>query len=276
MPLERAVAEFDQISPVYDATREPLDAAAVRSIATALRGWGVHRLLEVGVGTGRIAGPLAAEGFEVTGVDASRRMLSLARAKGLGRLVRGSAYRLPFADRALDGALFVHVLHVLEDPRAALAEACRVTRRGAAALVRPSRPRAGPETERPNARRLVVEYLRREGVPVPERAGRWGGMGRERELLTAAPPDRLITISEEDVTEKVAEQLAMFERRASRWSLSVPPEQLARAVAAAREQVGDATRTYHRVRALAFWSAPPTAAASLPGSPFGTGVPTPR
>ena len=256
MPIPPAVAEFDEISEVYDCTREPLDARSVHAIAETLRGWGIRRVLEVGVGTGRIAGPLTHEGLEVTGVDASRGMLARARAKGLPRLIRASAYRLPLADRALDGALFVHVLHVLDDPFGALAEACRATRFGAAALVRPPRPPPVAGADPQDARRLVFEQLRRDGVPVPERA-RGGPMSRERELLTQAPPDRLATISEDDVTERLSEQLSMFERRASRWRLRVPAEQLARAVAAARVQVGEATRTYRRVRALALWSVPP-------------------
>jgi ubiquinone/menaquinone biosynthesis C-methylase UbiE len=256
MPSLAAAAEFDEISAVYDETREPLEPALVDAIATTLESWGVRRLLEVGVGTGRVVLPLAALGLSVTGVDASRGMLRRARAKGVPRLVRGSAYRLPFADRAFDASLFVHVLHILEAPDDALREAQRVAAVGAVGLVRPGPPPRRDPTGPPSARRLVVEYLRREGVDLPERS-EGGPPRRERQLLTDHPPDRMVVLREEDVTEPLADQLAMFERRASRWTLHVPPELLARAVAHARAQVGTATHTYHLVQALALWSRPP-------------------
>ncbi len=266
MISSQTVAQFDAISEVYDATREPLDGPQLAAIAARLRGWGIADLLEVGVGTGRVAGPIGSEGFRVTGVDASRGMLARARAKGVPRLVRGSAYRLPFADRSVDAALFVHVLHLLDAPVAALAEACRVSRVGATALVRPptaAEPFARPEEERP--RRLVIDLLRRDGVEIPARAE--GGPPRaERRLVTDHPPDRMETVSDVEVTEPLAEELVMFERRASRWTLEVPPEKMARAVAAARAIVGTRTHTYRRVLAVALWEHPPAPRAPPAGA----------
>lgn len=249
-------AEFDEIAEVYDATREPLAAPLVEALEATLRSWGARRLLEVGVGTGRVALPLTRRGFEVTGLDISRRMLVHARAKGLDRLVRGSALRLPLANHTLDAALFVHVLHVLDHPADAIAEACRVTRLGAAALVRPASAEAAEGDSGLHPRGLVVDLLRAEGVELPDRA-HGGPPSAERKFLAEFPPDRLVKLSEEDVTEPVAEELTIFERRASRWTLRVPADQLARAVARARELIGDRTHTYHRVRALALWERPP-------------------
>src|SRR4051794_39543360 len=45
------------------------------------------RLLELGVGTGRLAVPLAEQGFDVTGVDASAAMLAALAAKPGGSRV---------------------------------------------------------------------------------------------------------------------------------------------------------------------------------------------
>jgi SAM-dependent methyltransferase len=253
MPTRATAEEFDQISVAYDATRSPLDAATLDGFAGALRDRGVSRLLEVGVGTGRIAGPLADRGFEVTGLDASRGMLSVARSKGVGRLLRGSAYRLPFADGAFDAAFFVHVLHLLDEPPAALYEAGRVGRAGAFALVHPGGgPGDGFADGTPDdARRAVWRALAREGISPPSRTG--GPRARERLLLDLLPPSELTVLSDREVTEPLAKALAMFEQRASRHVLRIPDEVLARAVAAARAELGDRTITYRRREALAVW-----------------------
>ncbi|NRQ35173.1 class I SAM-dependent methyltransferase [Nonomuraea sp. NN258] len=65
-------------------------------------GRGRPRLLELGVGSGRIALPLSAKGFDVTGVDASEPMLALLRAKeGADRI---KVFLGDFADLAVPGA----------------------------------------------------------------------------------------------------------------------------------------------------------------------------
>ena len=264
MSSNRVAEEFDEISAVYDSTREPLETTTVDRMAETLQGWGVRRVLEVGVGTGRIAAPLTDRGLEVVGVDASRGMLGRARAKGLLRLVRGNAYRLPIRSATVDGTLFVHVLHLLDDPAGALTEGCRVARFGAVALVRPLAEEPTDEGPRLDPRKIVLDELEHQGVDVPPRA-RGGPRTAERQLLVDLPPDRLVTVQEGKVTERLDRDLALFERRASRWTLKVAPEKLARAVEVARVAIGDQTRSYRRVRALALWERPPAAPRSVPG-----------
>ncbi len=259
MPLPDAARQFDQISPEYDATRPPLEPETVLGIVRVLRAHGVRDLLEVGVGTGRVAVPLADTGLRVTGVDAARGMLSRARAKGLSRLVRGSAYRLPFKEGAFDAAIFVHVLHVLDEPARAIAEAARAAPKGVYGLVRPG---TGDEPERAEgwgARRRVFEILRAQGYEVSGRGRGWPHR-RERELLASFPPDELVVLADRTVTEPVARMLDMMARRASRHVLDVPPEALARAVEEVRREVGDRTFTFRRIEALAAWRSPPAAA----------------
>jgi ubiquinone/menaquinone biosynthesis C-methylase UbiE len=254
MPTSTVAREFDAISPEYDATRTPLDPATMDGLARALHDHRVRRILEVGVGTGRIAGPLEDRGFEVTGVDASPGMMALARRKGLQRLVRGSAYRLPFADASFDAALFVHVLHVLDDPPLALHEADRVGREGAFALVHPETEATvdGPAREPDEGRRAMFRALAREGIAPPTSRG--GPRARERRILDLLPPDELIVLTDTEVTVPLSDVLRMFERRASRHALHVPEDVLARAVASARAELGDRTTTFRRVEALASWS----------------------
>src|SRR3989442_7851046 len=76
---------------------------------------GCSTVLDVGVGTGRFAGPLIGRGFRVVGADISLPMMLKARQKGLKDLVRGDARKLPFHNRTFDSALVVHLLHLVND-----------------------------------------------------------------------------------------------------------------------------------------------------------------
>jgi ArsR family transcriptional regulator len=90
-------------------------------------------LLDIGTGTGRLLELVADQVDRAIGVDASRDMLALARARiaerGLAHrcaVRQADMYRLPFADGAFDVVALQMVLHYAEDPAAAIAEAARV------------------------------------------------------------------------------------------------------------------------------------------------------
>jgi len=75
------------------------------------------------------------------GIDRSREMLALARAK-LGRtnapgwqVRQGDVHALPLGDESFDVALMHQVLHYLRDPEDALFEAARVLRPGGLLIV---------------------------------------------------------------------------------------------------------------------------------------------
>ena len=80
-----------------------------------------RRFLDVGGGSGLLAAALAAHSG-ATGVLADP---DAQRSPGITP-VRARAEALPFAAESFDAVLFSHVLHHLEDPRAALREAARV------------------------------------------------------------------------------------------------------------------------------------------------------
>ncbi|WP_137180210.1 metalloregulator ArsR/SmtB family transcription factor [Roseomonas sp. AR75] len=99
-------------------------------------------LLDIGTGTGRLLELAAPRAGRVLGVDMSRDMLALARARLAERGLADRAavrqadmYRLPFADAAFDAVAMQMVLHYAEDPAAALAEAARVLRPGGVLLI---------------------------------------------------------------------------------------------------------------------------------------------
>jgi ubiquinone/menaquinone biosynthesis C-methylase UbiE len=266
---------FDQISKVYDETRDPLDPATLDRVADGLRKAGVRSLLEIGVGTGRIARPLLDRGFDVAGVDLSRGMLAHARAKGVVRVARASGYRLPFEARSFDATLMVHVLHILERPSELLREAGRVSRVGTFAIVNPRRRATDgvPGTEE-SPRRVLHDILAAQGYPVRPFASI---PRRESRLLERWPPDAIEVVEERDVTVTLASRLDRLAKRGHRNLLHVPPRVLARAVAAARAQVGDRTVTAHRVLGLAFWSREPRRrrprATARSGAPSRTAAP---
>ncbi|MGP8072109.1 MAG: class I SAM-dependent methyltransferase [Thermoplasmata archaeon] len=255
---------FDTIAPAYDSTRDPLDATTMEAMGQRLRTEGIRAILEVGVGTGRVSRPLSTLGFEMTGIDASSGMLALARGKGLSRLVRGSAYHLPFADGTFDAALLVHVLHLLEEPRTALGEATRAARGGAWALVHPPGGGERSTSSENEPRRIVFRLLAEQGYPVPSRGS--GPPEKERGILRQFPPDSLTVVSDRMVTQPLSKRLDMLAQGASRHTMHIPKEVLRKAVETARSQVGDRTFTYRRVEALAHWSA--TTVAAFPAAPL--------
>jgi len=99
------------------------------------------RLLDIGTGTGRVLELLAPRVRQGLGVDASKAMLALARARlaqpGLEHCAVRLAdmYRLPLADGSFDTAVLQMVLHYAEDPAGAVAEAARVLGPGGRLIV---------------------------------------------------------------------------------------------------------------------------------------------
>src|SRR5688572_25135439 len=72
----------DRIAAVYDAWVAPSVGPATESAAGFLAELaGDGRALELGIGTGRIALPLAQRGVDVHGIDASQAMVAQLRAK---------------------------------------------------------------------------------------------------------------------------------------------------------------------------------------------------
>lgn len=120
---------FDRMADQYDATRggEPRGYLVAEDVGPHLP---KGRLLEIGVGTGLIAAAFVALGWDVVGVDLSAKMLAYAARRVPGRVARADASRLPVADGSVDACLAVHVMHLVGDAQAVMAEAARVLRPG--------------------------------------------------------------------------------------------------------------------------------------------------
>jgi SAM-dependent methyltransferase len=74
----------ERVAEVYDEWHSYLGADGVELLAELARG---GRALELGVGTGRVAIPLAARGVETHGIDASPAMVARLRAKAGGERI---------------------------------------------------------------------------------------------------------------------------------------------------------------------------------------------
>lgn len=160
---------FDPIAPVYDATRGYPELVAQKialGIEKAVRATPQSSFLEVGIGTGRIAFPLAALGHTYTGVDISPKMVELleeklrtdkwvtqetawgalsdedrerpslvhrfvdSRRHASMRLVMSDMTALPFHDASFDVVIAVHVFHLVDGWQRAVDEVLRVVRPG--------------------------------------------------------------------------------------------------------------------------------------------------
>ncbi|MFI5272920.1 MAG: class I SAM-dependent methyltransferase [Ktedonobacterales bacterium] len=146
-----ASVSFDAIAGRYDATRTYPPAVAARIAAGLLAAGDVApggHVLELGIGTGRIALPLLAAGVNVTGVDIASRMVERLHAKyveqrtrlpalpwGALRVELADMTALPFDDGSFDATVGVHILHLVPGWRTALSEALRVVRPGGAFLL---------------------------------------------------------------------------------------------------------------------------------------------
>ena len=125
---------FDRAAGYYDATRgfPPGVEDRVAELFASAGGLGpASRVLEIGIGTGRIALPLAARVGAYTGADLSAPMLGQLVAKRGAlpvHLVRADATRLPFAAGRFDAVVAVHVFHLIPGWREVLAGAARALR----------------------------------------------------------------------------------------------------------------------------------------------------
>jgi SAM-dependent methyltransferase len=131
---------FDRAAGFYDATRGYPPGIDAEVAAALLRAGALgrdSRVLEIGIGTGRIARPLAPHVDQIHGVDLSRPMLEqLVAQRGHApiHVAIADASRLPLASSSYDVAVAVHVFHLIPGWRDVLVELTRVLRPGALLL----------------------------------------------------------------------------------------------------------------------------------------------
>jgi ubiquinone/menaquinone biosynthesis C-methylase UbiE len=160
---------FDRVAHEYDATRgypPGVDQHIAKAIVDTVQATSETTFMEVGVGTGRIAYPLASMGHTYTGIDISENMVkelatkllqngwqeyqqawgSLPDENGVSahpvscfrnrtksasmRIILSDMTALPFRDASFDVVLAVHVFQLVDGWQQALLEVLRVIRPG--------------------------------------------------------------------------------------------------------------------------------------------------
>lgn len=195
--LSAARAEWDGHATAFDdepdhGLRDPRVRTAWRDLLLAHLPPAPARVADLGCGTGSLAVLLAEEGYDVTGVDLSDRMLDLARAKAAGAgtevdLTQGDASSPDLPAGSFDVVLCRHVLWALPDPARALTRWVDLLRPdGRLVLVEGSWHTGAGLTAR-RTEGLVRDHLGEVAVrPLPE-PELWGGeTGDERYLVVGA------------------------------------------------------------------------------------------
>jgi ubiquinone/menaquinone biosynthesis C-methylase UbiE/DNA-binding transcriptional ArsR family regulator len=124
-------AQWDRIRSLYIDEKE-VEAALLRLLPAD----GLHDLLDVGTGTGRMLEVMGPRVERALGVDLSREMLAVARVNLERAALRNCSirqadmYQLPLAGASFDAVVIHQVLHYAEDPAQVIAEAARVLRPG--------------------------------------------------------------------------------------------------------------------------------------------------
>lgn len=132
---------FDRVSDCYDATRAmppDMEKAVIERLIEIGDIQAHTRILELGIGTGRIAAPLSDKtNARYYGVDISKKMMEKIRSKKGGAIVPICAdiCALPFKSSRFDIVLAIHVFHLVKNWRCAIDEAARVLGIGGVIIV---------------------------------------------------------------------------------------------------------------------------------------------
>jgi demethylmenaquinone methyltransferase/2-methoxy-6-polyprenyl-1,4-benzoquinol methylase len=120
--------DYTNQARTYDETRAA-SPSVLGPLREALEGAPGRRLADVGGGTGNYARALREAGWDPVVIDREPAMLARAAAKGL-ETIEADAQRLPLGDASVDAVMLVSMLHHVEQPAAAIAEAQRILRPG--------------------------------------------------------------------------------------------------------------------------------------------------
>jgi SAM-dependent methyltransferase len=213
-PFNRAAANYDNVRGFPPGIGDLVADAAAATLA------GRSPVLELGIGTGRVARLLLARGVPLVGLDLSRGMLqqllaTLPAGQPPPPLVEADIETMPLADASVGAVVAVHVLHLLGNWPAALAEIRRVLRPGGVLLAGHEwRPPLTPGTRLMERWREIV---RAHGFPIGE-AGTRDVADITAGVLAPGARFKERVVGEWVVRRSVARQIETIEHRT--WSAS--------------------------------------------------------
>ncbi|RDJ11181.1 ArsR/SmtB family transcription factor [Rhizobium grahamii] len=202
--FSRNAAEWDELRRLHAADDE-VDAAVIRLLGSQP----IDSLLDLGTGTGRILELLSGLYRRAIGVDASRDMLSVARANldksGITKasVRHADILNLPFEAQDFDVVTIHQVLHFFDQPEIAIGEAARMLRPGGRLLIIDLAPH-GLEYLRDEhahvrlgfSHQSMSDWLRKAGLDVEQvvdlHPGHQSGQGLTVTVWLARDPRRLM------------------------------------------------------------------------------------
>jgi ubiquinone/menaquinone biosynthesis C-methylase UbiE len=154
--FESAAAEWETLRRLH----QP-DAEVEEALSAAVAGQSFDFHVDLGSGTGRMLEVFAKYANRSEGIDSSRKMLALARAKvdtnsGQSLSVRhGDILALPYPDQSVDLVTIHQVLHYMREPNLAIAEAARVLATNGILLIADFAPHSFEELREKHAHRRL-------------------------------------------------------------------------------------------------------------------------
>ncbi|MBB4234431.1 ArsR/SmtB family transcription factor [Rhizobium esperanzae] len=202
--FSRNAAEWDELRRLHAADEE-VDAAVIRLLGSQP----IDSLLDLGTGTGRILELLSGLYRRAVGVDASRDMLSVARANlDKSRITKATVrhadiLNLPFEGQDFDVVTIHQVLHFFDQPEIAIAEAARMLRPGGRLVVIDLAPHTLEYLRDEHAHvrlgfshQAISDWLHRAGLDVEQvvdlHPGQQSGQGLTVTVWLARDPRRLM------------------------------------------------------------------------------------
>lgn len=160
---QQAQAYFESAAEEWETLRrlhQP-DEAVEAALSGAIDGETFAFHVDLGSGTGRMLEVFAPFTHRAEGIDSSRKMLALARARfdgsgGKALSVRqGDILALPYEDQTANLVTIHQVLHYLREPNLAVAEASRVLATGGTLLIADFAPHSFEELREKHAHRRL-------------------------------------------------------------------------------------------------------------------------